>query len=82
MTAYTSCVSALRPDVKRTSKPPSRRRTGILRAVKNCPDQNGRSILLLPLASGTAARPEMIEVLDGFREMLEDLGGGLGVTVG
>jgi hypothetical protein len=27
-----------------------------------------------------AARPEMIEVLDGFRQMLEDLGGGLGVT--
>jgi len=27
-----------------------------------------------------AARPQMIELLDGFREMLEDLGGGLGVT--
>ena len=27
-----------------------------------------------------AARPEMIGFLDGFREMLEDLGGGLGVT--
>lgn len=27
-----------------------------------------------------AARPEMIGFLDGFRAMLEDLGGGLGVT--
>lgn len=27
-----------------------------------------------------AARPQMIAVLDGFRNMLEDLGGGLGVT--
>jgi hypothetical protein len=27
-----------------------------------------------------AARPEMIKILDGFRGMLEDLGGGLGVT--
>ena len=27
-----------------------------------------------------AARPNMIATLDGFREMLEDLGGGLGVT--
>ena len=27
-----------------------------------------------------AARPKMIGVLDGFRSMLEDLGGGLGVT--
>jgi hypothetical protein len=27
-----------------------------------------------------AGRPEMIKILDGFREMLEDLGGGLGVT--
>jgi heme-degrading monooxygenase HmoA len=27
-----------------------------------------------------AARPQMIELLDGFRGMLEDLGGGLGVT--
>jgi Antibiotic biosynthesis monooxygenase len=27
-----------------------------------------------------AARPTMIGMLDGFREMLEDLGGGLGVT--
>jgi len=27
-----------------------------------------------------AARPQMIEILDGIREMLEDLGGGLGVT--
>jgi len=26
------------------------------------------------------ARPEMIKVLDGFRGMLEDLGGGLGLT--
>jgi hypothetical protein len=26
------------------------------------------------------ARPQMIALLDGFREMLEDLGGGLGVT--
>lgn len=27
-----------------------------------------------------AARPQMIAVLDGVRDMLEDLGGGLGVT--
>jgi heme-degrading monooxygenase HmoA len=27
-----------------------------------------------------AARPEMIRNLDGFRDMLEDLGSGLGVT--
>jgi quinol monooxygenase YgiN len=27
-----------------------------------------------------AARPEMIALLDGFRHLLEDLGGGLGVT--
>jgi len=27
-----------------------------------------------------AARPEMISILDDFRDMLEDLGGGLGVT--
>jgi hypothetical protein len=27
-----------------------------------------------------AARPAMIGILDGFRNMLEDLGGGLGVT--
>ena len=27
-----------------------------------------------------AARPQMIAVLDGMRDMLEDLGGGLGVT--
>lgn len=27
-----------------------------------------------------AARPEMIKTLDTFRDMLEDLGGGLGVT--
>src|SRR5687767_8238358 len=26
------------------------------------------------------ARPKMIGILDGFRNMLEDLGGGLGVT--
>lgn len=28
----------------------------------------------------TAARPEMVALLDQFRGMLEDLGGGLGVT--
>ena len=28
----------------------------------------------------TAARPQMIETLNGFRHTLEDLGGGLGVT--
>jgi hypothetical protein len=27
-----------------------------------------------------AARPQMINTLDGFRDTLEDLGGGLGVT--
>jgi hypothetical protein len=27
-----------------------------------------------------AARPQMISILDGIRDMLEDLGGGLGVT--
>jgi hypothetical protein len=27
-----------------------------------------------------AARPAMIATLDGFRDKLEDLGGGLGVT--
>jgi hypothetical protein len=27
-----------------------------------------------------ASRPKMIGILDGFRGMLEDLGGGLGVT--
>lgn len=27
-----------------------------------------------------AARPQMIGLLDGFRDMLEDLGGGLGLT--
>jgi len=27
-----------------------------------------------------SARPQMIGMLDGFRDMLEDLGGGLGVT--
>lgn len=27
-----------------------------------------------------AARPKMIGILDGFRDMLEDLGGGLGGT--
>jgi hypothetical protein len=26
------------------------------------------------------ARPKMIEILDGFRDLLEDIGGGLGVT--
>jgi heme-degrading monooxygenase HmoA len=31
-------------------------------------------------ASLAAARPEMIGLLDGFRHLLEDLGGGLGVT--
>jgi hypothetical protein len=28
----------------------------------------------------TAARPHMVATLDGFRDTLEDLGGGLGVT--
>jgi Antibiotic biosynthesis monooxygenase len=28
----------------------------------------------------TAARPQMISTLDSFRQMLEDLGGGLGIT--
>lgn len=32
------------------------------------------------MASITAARPAMIANLDTFRDMLEDLGGGLGVT--
>jgi hypothetical protein len=32
------------------------------------------------LASIVAARPNMIATLDTFRDMLEDLGGGLGVT--
>jgi hypothetical protein len=32
------------------------------------------------LDSIVAARPEMIGILDGVRDMLEDLGGGLGVT--
>lgn len=32
------------------------------------------------MASIVAARPEMIASLDRFRDMLEDLGGGLGVT--
>jgi hypothetical protein len=27
-----------------------------------------------------AARPHMVATLDGFRDTLEDLGGGLGVT--
>jgi heme-degrading monooxygenase HmoA len=27
-----------------------------------------------------AARPQMIATLDGFRDLLEDLGGGMGVT--
>jgi hypothetical protein len=31
-------------------------------------------------ASIVAARPQMIGILDGMRDMLEDLGGGLGVT--
>jgi hypothetical protein len=31
-------------------------------------------------ASIVAARPKMGDVLGGFRDMLEDLGGGLGVT--
>jgi hypothetical protein len=30
--------------------------------------------------SMAAARPQMIATLDGFRDTLEDLGGGLGVT--
>jgi hypothetical protein len=32
------------------------------------------------LASIVAARPNMIATLDTYRDMLEDLGGGLGVT--
>ena len=32
------------------------------------------------MASMAAARPQMIATLDGFRDTLEDLGGGLGVT--
>jgi len=32
------------------------------------------------MSSLAAARPEMIGLLDGMRHMLEDLGGGLGVT--
>ena len=32
------------------------------------------------MQSIVAARPQMIALLDGFRDMLEDLGGGLGVT--
>jgi hypothetical protein len=32
------------------------------------------------MASIVAGRPEMIASLDRFRDMLEDLGGGLGVT--
>jgi hypothetical protein len=32
------------------------------------------------MKSLAAARPEMIGILDGMRHMLEDLGGGLGVT--
>jgi quinol monooxygenase YgiN len=32
------------------------------------------------LASLANARPQMIAVLDGFRDTLEDLGGGLGLT--
>jgi hypothetical protein len=32
------------------------------------------------MAELAAARPQMIATLDGFRDLLEDLGGGLGVT--
>ncbi len=32
------------------------------------------------MAAMTAARPAMIAVLDSFRDTLEELGGGLGVT--
>lgn len=32
------------------------------------------------VASLAAARPAMVTTLDGFRDTLEDLGGGLGVT--
>ncbi|MBX3533080.1 MAG: antibiotic biosynthesis monooxygenase [Xanthobacteraceae bacterium] len=32
------------------------------------------------MASIAAARPQMIGLLDSFRDTLEDLGGGLGVT--
>ena len=32
------------------------------------------------MQSLTAARPKMIASLDAFRDLLEDLGGGLGVT--
>jgi len=32
------------------------------------------------MADLAAARPQMIATLDGFRDLLEDLGGGLGVT--
>jgi quinol monooxygenase YgiN len=32
------------------------------------------------MESLAAARPAMIATLDGFRDLLEDLGGGLGVT--
>jgi hypothetical protein len=32
------------------------------------------------MASLEAARPTMIGILDGFRDKLEDLGGGLGIT--
>ena len=32
------------------------------------------------MPSIVAARPQMIATLDGFRDLLEDLGGGLGVT--
>jgi quinol monooxygenase YgiN len=32
------------------------------------------------MESIVAARPSMIALLDGFRDMLEDLGSGLGVT--
>lgn len=32
------------------------------------------------MSSIAAARPDMIAILDSFRDTLEDLGGGLGVT--
>jgi quinol monooxygenase YgiN len=32
------------------------------------------------MAALAAARPKMIDILDKFRDTLEDLGGGLGVT--
>ena len=41
-----------------------------------------RTCVLMPrqLAAMVAARPNMIATLDTFRDTLEDLGGGLGVT--